>query len=132
MGTSAASADRARAFLRAVLRASRAWDAEGASYARQEAHAGLRDGPACGEALDRAWRRLEVARHYGIAYERLEHQPMSGGGDVKIVDTAAVDRGRLDAARVPPNPAAAAARARAQARRRAAAEAAKRASGGSG
>ena len=45
----------------------------------------LRDAEIIAGALDEGEGRLQTALHYGIAYPRMTHTPLAGGGDVKNV-----------------------------------------------
>lgn len=73
-----------RGLFRAILRATRDWQVPGEGAAlREEARAAFRDGrtmeaSAAAEALLQGTQRLEVALHYGLAYERPVH--LGGGG----------------------------------------------------
>lgn len=132
--------------MRRMLRMSRGWEGEGgvaeAEYIvvetsrafRQRRH--LTDPAEISQALDEAENRLEMARHYQIAYPRMPHVALSGGGDVKNVlppapkgsaeETWAAHVGsadvppevaRMAAAAAPVNPTLNAARAAARAKR---------------
>lgn len=78
------------------------------------------------ERLAEGERRLALAEHYGIAYSRLEHAQLSGGGE-KYVEPPSVGSQEAEWAsaalaatmrsQFPVNPAGAAARAKARARR---------------
>ena len=87
---------RAISLMRSMLRVSRGWRGEGgdaeAAFIVTETRRvfrerrGLAAGSAEAEAaLEEGENRLELARHYGIAYPRMAHLPLSGGGDVKHV-----------------------------------------------
>ena len=85
----------ALALMRRMLRVSRGWRGEGgadeARYIVQETsrmfreRRDLRDADVIAGALDEGEGRLQTALHYGIAYPRMTHTPLAGGGDVKNV-----------------------------------------------
>ena len=79
------------------------------------------------DALERGEQRLALASHYGIAYERIAHAKLAGGGnkDVEVPSTKAFNTA-VARAQFPVNPANAAARAKARARRGAVANAERR------
>jgi len=119
---------RALSLFRRIARAARALpSARERRDAMMEAHdafrasAGARGGEAEAKLLE-AEQRLEMAKHYGIAYARLEHQALSGGGN-KDVEPPSGEVARSEAlaktmrSQFPVNPAGAAARAAARARR---------------
>lgn len=93
----ATSTSRAAALslMRRMLRVSRGWRGEGgadeARYIVQETsrvfreRKNLRDAEIIAGALDEGEGRLQTALHYGIAYPRMTHTPLAGGGDVKNV-----------------------------------------------
>lgn len=93
----ATSTSRAAALslMRRMLRVSRGWRGEGgadeARYIVQETsrvfreRKDLRDAEVIAGALDEGEGRLQTALHYGIAYPRMTHTPLAGGGDVKNV-----------------------------------------------
>jgi len=87
---------RAISLMRSMLRVSRGWRGEGgdaeAAFIVTETRRvfrerrGLAAGSAEAEAaLEEGENRLELARHYAIAYPRMAHLPLAGGGDVKHV-----------------------------------------------
>jgi len=84
-------------------------------------------GAALEDALERGEQRLALASHYGIAYERIAHAKLAGGGnkDVEVPSTKAFNTA-VARAQFPVNPANAAARAKARARRGAVANAERR------
>ena len=85
----------ALSLMRRMLRVSRGWRGEGgadeARYIVQETsrmfreRRHLRDADVIAGALDEGEGRLQTALHYGIAYPRMTHTPLAGGGDVKNV-----------------------------------------------
>jgi hypothetical protein len=87
---------RAISLMRSMMRVSRGWcgeggDAEAAFIVTETRRVfrerrGLAAGSAEAEAaLEEGENRLELALHYRIAYDRMAHLPLSGGGDVKHV-----------------------------------------------
>ena len=119
----------AASLFRRILRAARAFERVEARDAVAEARTSFRaradvTGVALEDALEQGERRLALASHYGIAYERLAHAKLAGGGnkDVEVPSTKTL---HADVARAqfPVNPANAMARARARARRAAVANA---------
>jgi len=141
--------------MRSMLRVARNWVGEGGLGERvfiiTETRRGFREkrdltpgSVECAAALDEGEQRLAMATHYQIAYPRMEHSPLAGGGDTKNVlppakkgstsdewashvGEAGVSRGATylaQASAAPVNPAANAARAKARAKRHAAANAA--------
>ena len=129
----------ARSLFRQMMRVSRNWRGEGgeqeALYIRHETNRVFRasvalSADAAVDALALGHERLNLAKHYHIAYPRLHHVPLSGGGDLKsVVSPASHQAGvaissipiaaavALAAAQTPPNPALDAARAKARAKR---------------
>jgi hypothetical protein len=86
--------NRAISLMRAMLRASRDWRGDGgvqeAIFIITETRKVFRErrylqrgSPECEAALEEGEARLEMARHYAIAYPRMVHTPLSGGGNVK-------------------------------------------------
>ena len=80
--------------MRQMLRASRGWEGEGgideAIFIITETRRVFRErrhlrGAELERALEEGEERLQMARHYKIAYPRMAHVPLSGGGDVKNV-----------------------------------------------
>lgn len=81
--------------MRRMLRASRGWAGDGgeaeAAYIVSETKRAFRerrhltDPGQVARALEEGEDRLEMALHYKIAYPRLPHLALSGGGDVKNV-----------------------------------------------
>ncbi len=140
--------------MRRMLRISRDWRGEGgfdeAVFIITETRRVFREksdlvagSPECEAALNEGEQRLEIAKHYGIAYPRLAHSPLAGGGDVKNilppaemkseqstwashVGETGMASGAVSLAQntAPVNPAANAARAKARAKRAAAFDAA--------
>ena len=85
---------RALSLMRQMLRASRGWEGEGgideAIFIITETRRVFRErrhlrGAELERALEEGEERLQMARHYKIAYPRMAHVPLSGGGDVKNV-----------------------------------------------
>ena len=87
---------RAISLMRSMMRVSRGWCGEGgdaeAAFIVAETRRAFRErrdldpGSAEAEAaLEEGENRLELARHYRIAYPRMAHIPLYGGGDVKHV-----------------------------------------------
>ena len=132
--------------MRRMLRTSRGWEGEGgieeAKYIitetsrvfRERRH--LADPAEVSKALEEGEERLQMALHYKIAYPRMPHVALSGGGDVKNVLPPAEmgsaqhtwaahvgsadvppEVGRMAAAAAPVNPTLNAARAAARAKR---------------
>ena len=73
-----------------MLRMSRGWSGEGgldeAIFIVNETRKAFRErrhlrGAEAERALEEGEERLEMARHYNIAYPRMPHVPLSGGGD---------------------------------------------------
>lgn len=99
----------ALSLMRRMLRVSRGWRGEGgadeARYIVQETsrmfreRRHLRDADVIAGALDEGEGRLQTALHYGIAYPRMTHTPLAGGGDVKNVLPPAEVGGSLGVAR---------------------------------
>ena len=129
---------RAIRLYRRVVRTARALDAEQRLSAMGEARTAFARGATLrGQALDDALelgeKRVEVARHYGIAYERMSHTKLAGGGnkdiEAPVVDATGSPTGVSDvlrstmSAQFPVNPAGLAARAKARAKRAAVANA---------
>lgn len=136
---------RALSLMRQMLRASRGWEGEGgideAIFIITETRRVFRErrhlrGAELERALEEGEERLQMARHYKIAYPRMAHVPLSGGGDVKNVlppadagsssstwaqhvgsDGVAAESARIAAAVAPVNPRLDAARAAARAKR---------------
>lgn len=127
---------RAIQLYRAVVRTVRGMDAEQRVSAMGEARAAFARGATLrghelAQALELGEKRVQVAKHYGIAYERMTYTELAGGGN-KDIEAPIVDgssRGVSDvlrstmSAQFPVNPAGAAARARARAKRAAVADA---------
>lgn len=121
---------RALSLFRRIARAARALpsarerrDAMNEARDAFRAAAGATGGEAEAKLLE-AEQRLDIAKHYGIAYARLEHQALSGGGNKDVEPPshagAAVRSEALAAtmrSQFPVNPASAALRAAARARR---------------
>ena len=85
---------RVLSLMRQMLRASRGWEGEGgideAIFIITETRRVFRErrhlrGAELERALEEGEERLQMARHYKIAYPRMAHVPLSGGGDVKNV-----------------------------------------------
>jgi len=94
MSAAPASRVRALSLMRQMLRMSRGWSGEGgldeAIFIVNETRKAFRErrhlrGAEAERALEEGEERLEMARHYNIAYPRMPHVPLSGGGDVKNV-----------------------------------------------
>jgi len=116
---------------RRIVRAGRTFGGDNdAIAALDEARAAFRARDAgldVAKALADGEKRLELALHYGIVAERLEHSRLAGGGnkDVEPPEGAGARSAALRAtmaSQFPTNPAAAAARAKARARRAAVAK----------
>jgi len=121
---------------RAIVRAARGMDVKQKQIAMSEARAGfVRGANLAGEdlrdALDALDKRVEIAKHYGIAHERMTHAELAGGGN-KDIEAPLWSDGKMGisealkstmSAQFPVNPAGAAARAKARAKRAAVANA---------